>query len=53
MVIARGLSAGAEVVTDGQLRLTPGARIVRAEAGARGRGSRAATGTGATGNGEL
>jgi membrane fusion protein, multidrug efflux system len=53
MVIARGLSAGEEVVTDGQLRLTPGARIVRAEAGARGRGSRAATGTGATGNGEL
>jgi multidrug efflux system membrane fusion protein len=51
MVIARGLSAGEEVVTDGQLRLTPGARIVRAGAGARGRGSRAGTETGTTGNG--
>lgn len=29
IVIARGLSAGEEVVTDGQLRLTPGARITR------------------------
>jgi multidrug efflux system membrane fusion protein len=44
MVIARGLSAGEEVVTDGQLRLTPGARIVRVngsrgrDAGANGRG---------------
>jgi membrane fusion protein, multidrug efflux system len=27
MVIAKGLSAGEEVVTDGQLRLTPGARV--------------------------
>jgi len=35
-VIAAGLSAGDEVVTDGQLRLVPGARI--AEAGARGSG---------------
>jgi multidrug efflux system membrane fusion protein len=52
MVIAGGLSAGEEVVTDGQLRLTPGARIVRAEAGARGRGSRAGTPTATTGNGE-
>jgi len=52
MVIANGLSAGEEVVTDGQLRLTPGARIVRAGAGARGRGSRAGTATGTTGNGE-
>ena len=52
MVIARGLSAGEEVVTDGQLRLTPGARIVRAGQGARGRGSRAGTETGTTGNGE-
>ena len=51
MVIATGLSAGEEVVTDGQLRLTPGARIVRTGAGARGRGSRAATETGTTGNG--
>lgn len=52
MVIARGLSAGEEVVTDGQLRLTPGARIVRAGQGARGQGSRAGTETGTTGNGE-
>jgi multidrug efflux system membrane fusion protein len=52
MVIANGLSAGEEVVTDGQLRLTPGVRIVRAGAGARGRGSRAGTETGTTGNGE-
>jgi hypothetical protein len=27
MVIAQGLSAGEEVVTEGQLRLTPGAKI--------------------------
>ena len=27
MVIAQGLTAGEEVVTDGQLRLTPGARV--------------------------
>jgi multidrug efflux system membrane fusion protein len=27
MIIARGLSAGEEVVTDGQLRLTPGAQV--------------------------
>jgi multidrug efflux system membrane fusion protein len=27
MVVAKGLSAGEEVVTDGQLRLTPGARV--------------------------
>jgi multidrug efflux system membrane fusion protein len=35
MVIASGVSAGEEIVTDGQLRLAPGARIVRAT----GRGS--------------
>ena len=29
IIIAQGLSAGEEVVTDGQLRLTPGARIMR------------------------
>jgi multidrug efflux system membrane fusion protein len=52
MVIANGLAAGEEVVTDGQLRLTPGARIVRASEGARGRGTRAATAAGTTGNGE-
>jgi multidrug efflux system membrane fusion protein len=27
IIIARGLSAGEEVVTDGQLRLTPGAQV--------------------------
>jgi hypothetical protein len=27
MIIASGLSAGEEVVTDGQLRLTPGAQV--------------------------
>ena len=32
MVIARGLTAGEEVVTDGQLRLTPGARVTTVEA---------------------
>jgi multidrug efflux system membrane fusion protein len=31
-VIARGLSGGEEVVTDGQLRLTPGARVTAAPA---------------------
>jgi multidrug efflux system membrane fusion protein len=31
LVIARGLSAGEEVVTDGQLRLTPGARVSASE----------------------
>jgi multidrug efflux system membrane fusion protein len=37
MVIADGVSPGDEVVTDGQLRLTPGARIAeRGEAGGRG-----------------
>ena len=52
MVIARGLSAGEEVVTDGQLRLTPGARIVRAGRGARGgQGTPAETATGTTGYG--
>jgi multidrug efflux system membrane fusion protein len=39
MVIADGVSPGDEVVTDGQLRLTPGARITaRGEAGGRGAG---------------
>ena len=35
VVIARGISAGDEVVTDGQLRLTPGARVTT---GTRGEG---------------
>lgn len=33
MVIARGLAAGEEVVTDGQLRLTPGAQVSIAQRG--------------------
>jgi len=33
MIIARGLSAGEEVVTDGQLRLTPGAQVSIAQRG--------------------
>ena len=33
MIIARGLAAGEEVVTDGQLRLTPGAQVSIAQRG--------------------
>jgi multidrug efflux system membrane fusion protein len=45
VVIAQGLSAGEEVVTDGHLRLTPGAHVTitgaRGEAaGGRGNGGR-------------
>jgi membrane fusion protein, multidrug efflux system len=47
-VIAKGLSAGEEVVTDGHLRLTPGARVMT---GARGQGG-APAGGGREGNGE-
>lgn len=38
VVIAEGVSAGEEIVTDGQLRLTPGARVMtgRGESGERG-----------------
>ena len=52
MVIAQGLTAGEEVVTDGQLRLTPGAQVTtrhaRRRAGGAGdgdgrRGGRAGT----------
>jgi hypothetical protein len=39
MVIAQGLSAGEEVVTDGHLRLTPGARVTTA-GGREGNGTR-------------
>jgi multidrug efflux system membrane fusion protein len=46
MVIARGLKAGEEVVTDGQLRLTPGARVTT------GRGGQGDGREGTTGNGE-
>ena len=38
MIIAKGLSAGEEVVTDGQLRLTPGAQVTTG--GGRGDGGR-------------
>ena len=41
MVIARGLNAGEEVVTDGQLRLTPGVHVTTGrggDAGGNGRG---------------
>jgi membrane fusion protein, multidrug efflux system len=48
MVIAEGVAAGDEVVTDGHLRLTPGARVSTGERG-RGEGAR---GDGARGGGE-
>jgi membrane fusion protein, multidrug efflux system len=47
MVIAEGVAAGDEVVTDGHLRLTPGARVSTGERG-RGEGAR---GEGARGEG--
>lgn len=55
-VVTRGLAAGAEVVTDGQLNLTPGARVApRApQAGSQAAGAAQAggpTGRGATGSG--
>lgn len=43
VVIAKGISPGDEVVTDGQLRLTPGARVMT---GTRGEGSGAPAGGG-------
>jgi len=45
MIIARGLAAGEEVVTDGQLRLTPGAQVSIAQRG----GGPGAAGGGGTG----
>jgi multidrug efflux system membrane fusion protein len=48
MVIAQGLAAGEEVVTDGHLRLTPGARV---QTGTRGQGG-APEGGGREGSGE-
>jgi multidrug efflux system membrane fusion protein len=39
MIIARGLSAGEEVVTDGQLRLTPGAQVSTPQRGGGGDGT--------------
>ena len=49
MVIAQGLAAGEEIVTDGHLRLTPGARVVT---GTRGQGSGEPGRGGREGNGE-
>jgi multidrug efflux system membrane fusion protein len=49
MVIAEGLAAGEEVVTDGHLRLTPGAHVVT---GTRGQGAGAPAGGGREGGGE-
>jgi multidrug efflux system membrane fusion protein len=50
MIIAQGLSAGEEVVIDGQLRLTPGAQVsiagARGEGGGRGQGERGQDGPG-------
>jgi multidrug efflux system membrane fusion protein len=43
MIIVRGLAAGEEVVTDGQLRLTPGAQVSIAQRGS-GPGTAGATG---------
>ena len=45
MIIARGLAAGEEVVTDGQLRLTPGAQVSIAQRGG-GPGTAGADGAG-------
>jgi multidrug efflux system membrane fusion protein len=39
IVIAQGLQAGEEVVTEGQLRLTPGAKVTTSAGGRRGRGN--------------
>jgi len=51
MVIARGLTAGEEVVTDGQLRLTPGARVTTGRGGEGGNGTDATAGRGERGRG--
>jgi multidrug efflux system membrane fusion protein len=48
VVIAKGITAGDEVVTDGQLRLTPGARVTT---GTRGEGSGEPGGGGREGRG--
>lgn len=47
IIIAKGLSAGEEVVIDGQLRLTPGSQV--SIAGARGEGGRGSRGEGGPG----
>jgi multidrug efflux system membrane fusion protein len=50
-VIAQGLTAGEEVVTDGHLRLTPGARVTTGAEGGN-RGGRGRGGEGGDGRGE-
>jgi multidrug efflux system membrane fusion protein len=54
-IIAQGLSAGEEVVTDGHLRLTPGARVTVAGesggSGRRGTGADAGAGSGGSSSG--
>jgi multidrug efflux system membrane fusion protein len=53
IVIADGVSAGEEVVTDGHLRLTPGARVTgRGEGGSRGEGRRGEGGGADAGRGD-
>jgi multidrug efflux system membrane fusion protein len=49
MIIAQGLSAGEEVVIDGQLRLTPGAQVSIAGARGEGDGGRGPDGRGGQG----
>ena len=48
-VVVAGLDPGEQVVTDGQLRLSPGARVVVRSSGERGAGGNAAGGAGAGG----
>ena len=50
MIIAQGLAAGEEVVTDGQLRLTPGAQVTTGTRG-EGPGGAPADGEGQRGSG--
>jgi multidrug efflux system membrane fusion protein len=49
-VIAKGVSVGEEVVTDGQLRLTPGAHVTTAARGEGGRGGAGREGGGRRGD---
>ena len=52
MVIARGLKGGEEVVTDGHLRLTPGAQVIPGPAGETPAGAAGRRRCGRTGSGE-
>ena len=51
VIVAKGLSAGEDVVTDGQLRLTPGAQVTDAARGGAGGGGRRGGGGGGNGTG--